>query len=155
MITAVDIRKQHIVFLRAAEPAAAIKELTAAAFTASLVRDPAAFAAALVERERLDSTGFGREAALPHAPRPDIADLFLMVGLAAAPIPWNALDHQPVRAVFLIGQPAAPAAAETANSRYLHLVSELMLLVKDAQRRRALFAAQTPAAALRILTTAT
>ncbi len=152
MITAVDISQQHIVFLRAAEPEAVLTELTEAAFAASLVRDPAAFAAALVERERLGSTGFGLEAALPHAPRPDIADLFLLVGLAAAPIPWNALDHQPVRTVFLIGQPAAPADAETANSRYLRLVAELMLLVKDAQRRRALFAAANAAAVLRILT---
>jgi PTS system nitrogen regulatory IIA component len=66
---------------------------------------------ALAERERLGSTGVGGGIALPHA---RIAGLTAPVGVFARldhPVPYDAVDGQPVDLAFLILVPAEAAGA--------------------------------------------
>ena len=77
----------------------------------------------LAERERLGSTGIGRGIAIPHG---KLADLTRLCGLFARlerPIPFDAVDGNPVDLVFVL---LAPAEAGAEHLRALALVSRLL-----------------------------
>lgn len=60
---------------------------------------------ALIAREKSGTTGFGRGVAAPHCKHPRIKKLVGTIGLSEAGIEFNALDHKPVYAVFMLLSP--------------------------------------------------
>jgi len=78
---------------------------------------------ALAERERLGTTGIGAGIAIPHG---KIAELTRLYGLFARldrPIPYEAIDDQPVDLVFLL---LAPPDAGADHLKALARVSRLL-----------------------------
>lgn len=65
----------------------------------------AEFLKAVVKREKKGSTGFGHGVAIPHVKTSEVSRCVATVGLHAAGIDFNALDRQPVHAVFLLLSP--------------------------------------------------
>jgi mannitol/fructose-specific phosphotransferase system IIA component (Ntr-type) len=63
--------------------------------------------AALLKREDIGSTGFGKGVAVPHAKHPAVKRMAGTVGRSAAGIDFGALDHQPVYSVVLLLSPEA------------------------------------------------
>ena len=61
---------------------------------------------AVLDRERRGSTGFGKGVAIPHVKRAGVKRLAAAVGISEGGIDFNALDKQPVYAVFLLISPA-------------------------------------------------
>src|SRR3546814_4461221 len=60
---------------------------------------------ALLERERLGSTGFGRGIALPHAKMADLGGVRGLFLQLARPIDFNAVDGLPVDLLFVLLSP--------------------------------------------------
>lgn len=60
---------------------------------------------ALIAREKSGTTGFGRGVAAPHCKHPRIKKLVGTIGLSTKGIEFNALDHKPVYAVFMLLSP--------------------------------------------------
>ncbi len=60
---------------------------------------------ALIAREKSGTTGFGRGVAAPHCKHPKIKKLVGTIGLSNQGIEFNALDHKPVYAVFMLLSP--------------------------------------------------
>lgn len=60
---------------------------------------------ALLERERLGSTGFGRGIALPHAKLPGLTGVRGIFLQLARPIDFNAVDGLPVDLLFVLLSP--------------------------------------------------
>jgi len=65
---------------------------------------------ALRRREALGSTAIGHGVAIPHAVLPSLDHSFALFALTATPIPFEALDGQPVSAIFLFLTPEDCAA---------------------------------------------
>ena len=63
------------------------------------------FLKAVVKREKKGSTGFGHGVAVPHVKTTEVQRCVVAVGLHAAGIDFNALDRQPVHAIFLLLSP--------------------------------------------------
>lgn len=63
------------------------------------------FLKAVVKREKKGSTGFGHGVAVPHVKTTEVTRCVAAVGLHVAGIDFNALDRQPVHAVFLLLSP--------------------------------------------------
>jgi mannitol/fructose-specific phosphotransferase system IIA component (Ntr-type) len=61
--------------------------------------------AAVLERERKASTGFGRGVAVPHVKHPGVTRLTAAIGRTSKGIDFSALDHQPVFSVVLLLSP--------------------------------------------------
>ena len=99
-----------------------LKEL--AAHAAAMVEvDPQRLLDALMERERLGTTGIGRGIAIPHA---RMAALKRLVGLFARldqPVDFEALDDQPSDLIFLL---LAPDSADADSLKALARVSRLL-----------------------------
>ncbi len=77
----------------------------------------------LVERERLGSTGIGRGIAIPHGKLTELSRLCGLFARLERPIPFDAIDDQPVDLVFVL---LAPAGAGAEHLRALARVSRLL-----------------------------
>lgn len=67
--------------------------------------EPAELVAALADRERLGSTGFGSGVAIPHGKVPTLRRIYGLVAHLAEPIDYKAIDGTPVDLVFLLLSP--------------------------------------------------
>ncbi|WP_374763073.1 PTS IIA-like nitrogen regulatory protein PtsN [Yunchengibacter salinarum] len=89
---------------------------------------------AVLEREKLGSTGVGRGVAIPHA---RVDGLDKIVGLFArleTPIDFDSVDDQPVDLVFLL---LAPLDAGADHLKTLARVSRLLRDAKTCEKLRA------------------
>jgi len=112
MGAAVEIKEfldpSHVMIdVRAADKGGLLREL-AANSAAALRLSPAAVTDALLQREKLGSTGTGGGIAIPHTRLPGIDKPFGMLVRLAQPIDFDAIDGQPVDVVFLLLLPDQP-----------------------------------------------
>ena len=68
----------------------------------------------LADRERLGSTGIGRGVAVPHGKLAELNRLFGVFARLDRPIPFEAVDDQPVDLIFVLLTPAARSEHLTA-----------------------------------------
>lgn len=86
---------------------------------------------AVQEREDALSTGIGDGIAIPHARAASVPELSVVGGLAGTPIPFDAVDGEPVRILFLIVGPESSAGQHV---RVLSRIARLMR--RDGVRQR-------------------
>ena len=105
--------------------------------------DGAEIVAAVSDRERLGSTGFGYGVAIPHGKLPGLARIYCQMARLAEPIDYKAVDGQPVDLVFFLLSPPDAGAdhlkALAALSRTVRHVPTLEKL-RGARSRDALAA---------------
>ena len=65
---------------------------------------------ALLQRERLGSTGIGEGIAIPHGKLPGLTRIFGLVARLDKPVDFEALDGQPVDVLFLLLAPEGAGA---------------------------------------------
>jgi PTS system nitrogen regulatory IIA component len=100
------------------------------------LKDGPAFNRAILEREKIVSTGIGLGVAIPHAKLQGYEDFFIAIGIQTGKgIEWNALDGAPVRLIFMIGGP------DNKQTEYLRILSRLTLAIKNEERRKKLLKA--------------
>jgi nitrogen PTS system EIIA component len=95
---------------------------------------------ALWRREQIGSTGIGHGLAIPHARLPGISSPIVLFARPKVPIPFGALDHQPVSAFFMILIP------EHANEEHLRILAAVSEMFSDRAFRNRLETATEPAA---------
>ena len=64
-----------------------------------------AVVAAITDRERLGSTGFGNGVAIPHGKLPGLARIYCSVARLSEPIEFKAIDGHPVDLIFFMLSP--------------------------------------------------
>ena len=108
--------------------------------------DAEAAADALLERERLGSTGFGGGVAIPPAKLPGLDRMCGVVVLLDPPAPFDAVDDAPVDVVFALLSPQDSGAEHLKTlarvSRYLRDEAQVTRLrgAKSAEALHALLA---------------
>jgi mannitol/fructose-specific phosphotransferase system IIA component (Ntr-type) len=110
--------------------------------------DAAQILAAVRDRESVLSTGIGFGIAIPHAKSSTVTDLCLVAGVSAHPIPFDALDNEPVRLLFLLVGP------ESAAGMHVKVLSRIARVVRRDAVREALLQAPSAEAFLRTIATA-
>jgi PTS system nitrogen regulatory IIA component len=139
MVTISNYLDAHLVsFLDVDSRNLALKELINLLETSDKLQDKQEFYRAILEREKVVSTGIGLEVAIPHAKLPGYKDFFIAIGIQRKRgIEWNALDGFPVKLIFMIGGP------ENKQTEYLKILSHLTAAIKDEERRKKLLKART------------
>ncbi len=79
------------------------------------------FIEALMEREKLCSTGMQDDIAIPHAKAPCVSKLSLAFGISKNGIDFDSMDEEPSKLIFMI---AAPKGEKT----HLDLLAEISKL---------------------------
>jgi PTS system nitrogen regulatory IIA component len=112
------------------------------------LKDPEGFYGALLQREKVVSTGIGMGIALPHAKMGGIEEFFLSIGIISGKgIAWGSIDALNVRLIVLIGGP------DGKHKEYLKNLSQITHFLKDEERRERLMNATTAEDVVKIFET--
>jgi fructose-specific phosphotransferase system IIA component len=95
--------------------------------------------AAILERERIMSTGVGRGVAVPHGKCDGVSDTVTAFAVTDKPVDFKSLDGQPVQLMFLL------VGRENSVGAHLKLLSRISRLMSSDGFRNKLIAANTPA----------
>ena len=94
---------------------------------------------ALIEREKLGSTGIGKGVAIPHA-KTDAADrLTIAFGISKDKIDFKSLDNESVNIFFVFASPMKDSQV------YLKVLARISRLIREEEFRNELLACKTPA----------
>ncbi|MCB1148893.1 MAG: PTS sugar transporter subunit IIA [Chlamydiia bacterium] len=99
--------------------------------------DPETLYKAVIDREKIVTTGIGMGVAIPHAKLSGFEDFHIAVGILDKGVDWNALDGNPVKLVFLIGGPSDK------QTEYLQILSSITQAIKKEALRKKLILAKT------------
>lgn len=122
-----------VLFLRVDSRDEALAQLVQALERAGKLKNARVFHEAILEREKIVSTGIGLGVAIPHAKLEGYDDFFIAIGIQEKKgIEWNALDGAPVRLIFMIGGP------DNRQTGYLKILSDLTMAIKNEERRKKL-----------------
>src|SRR5687767_419243 len=131
--------------LRVSGKKQALQELASQAARLTGLPDSAIYEA-LLQRERLGSTGIGEGIAIPHGKLPGLTRIFGLVARLDKPVNFEALDSQPVDVLFLLLAPEGAGADHLkALARVARVLREPGLIerVRATRDREALYAIMT------------
>lgn len=111
------------------------------------LEDQESFFKAIVEREKIVSTGIGMGVAIPHAKLPGYDEFFIAIGILQKGVEWQSLDASPVRLVFMIGGP------DDKQTEYLQLLSALTVAIKNEELRKKMLTLNSPEDILKLFIT--
>jgi fructose-specific phosphotransferase system IIA component len=93
---------------------------------------------AILEREKIMSTGVGNGFAIPHGKTDAVKDIVAAFAITAHPVDYQALDEQPVRLVFLL------VGRDSLVGPHIKLLSRISRLMNKEEFRRELLSSKTP-----------
>ena len=143
----VDMLKKEFIStsLQSKEKADALSELCSLFANGKVNFNHSAMVKALLEREKLGTTGIGDGIAIPHGKLQDLDDMYVAFGRSEAGIPFEAMDGKPVHPFFLL------VAPEQSTGQHLKTLAKLSRMLKDVQFRKDLLEAGTTEELYRII----
>lgn len=88
--------------------------------------DEAKLCAMFLEREALDSTGFGNNVAIPHAKIMGLKEAFIGIFKFNKPVEWEAIDDEPVKVAIALVMPG-----EAENNTHIQVLSKFSRKLMD------------------------
>lgn len=92
---------------------------------------------AVIEREKIMSTGVGKGFAIPHCKTPAVSDIVAGFGKLNNPIDFQSLDKEPVNLVFLL------VAKDNMVGPHIKLLSRISRMMNNDKFREDLAKAET------------
>ena len=133
-----------IIDLKAKDKEGVLREIVDTLKERGVLKGEGPYLEALVEREKLCSTGIGRGVAIPHAKLKGIDTILVSFARSKEGVDFEALDKRPVHFFFTIFTP------EDVPEEYLVLLARISRIAKDEGFRRAVLEAETPQEIIRI-----
>lgn len=122
-----------------------IAELVDLAAKSKLVKDREELYKAVVEREKLVTTGVGYGVAFPHAKTKSVRGILIAFGRSASGVDFEAMDRKSVHLFFLI------AAPEDAIGAHLNVMARLSYIMKSEKVREKLLQTHSPKELLEVI----
>ena len=114
------------------------------AATSDRVIDKEKMRSAILEREKIMSTGVGSGFAIPHGKTDAVQDIVAAFASTEQPIDYQSLDDQPVRIVFLL------VGKDNSVGPHIKLLSRISRLMNKEEFRKKLIDAESPTEILQI-----
>lgn len=93
---------------------------------------------ALIDREKLGSTGIGKGVAIPHAKTESAKNLTVAFGVSKKGIDFNSLDDEDVNLFFVFASPNKDSQI------YLKVLARISRLIREEEFRQKLYNCKTP-----------
>ena len=103
----------------------------------SRVEDVEKVRSAVLDREKIMSTGVGKGFAIPHGKTNSISDIIAAFGKTKNPVDYDALDNQPVHLVFLL------VGKDNLVSKHIKLLSRISRMMNKDDFRNQLLEANS------------
>jgi fructose-specific phosphotransferase system IIA component len=143
-ITDILNEKVIVTHLPGATKAEVINAMIDLAATSDRVIDKEKMRSAILEREKIMSTGVGSGFAIPHGKTDAVQDIVAAFAITEHPIDYQSLDDQPVRIVFLL------VGKDNSVGPHIKLLSRISRLMNKEEFRKKLIEAGSPAEILQI-----
>ena len=129
-----DILKKEFIInnLVSADKASVLEELSFFLKSKGLVSDKENLLNALMEREKLGSTGIGENVAIPHAKSSEIDQIITIFGRSIKGVEFDSLDKKPVHFIYLVLAPAK------SSGQHLKVLARISRLLKNKLLREAI-----------------
>lgn len=124
------LSSELVIFLDAGSRDEALKSLVDLALEKGKISDKEEFYEALIDREKIVSTGIGMAVAIPHAKLASYDNFFISIAILSKGVDWNTIDGTPVRIVFMIGGP------DDKQTEYLQILSGITSAIKREECRK-------------------
>jgi mannitol/fructose-specific phosphotransferase system IIA component (Ntr-type) len=111
---------------------------------AGQIESPAQVVRALMERERVMSTGVGGGVALPHALSPGARQFAVTFARPRTPIDFDAIDGQPVNEIFLVVGPED-------RTVLMKILTRISRLLYGGELQKKILKVKTPADFIRLI----
>lgn len=124
----------------------AINKLIDKHYKCGHIKDKETFKNAIMEREKLSSTGVGNMIAIPHAQDDSVLYPSLVAMVDREGVDFDSLDQQPAKIFFMIAVP------KDGGSEHLEILAQLCQILMDEKVVSALLKAISPKQFIKILT---
>jgi fructose-specific phosphotransferase system IIA component len=139
------LTEERIIRLKSQDKEGVLRELCEVIARAPEITDKDDFYQAIVEREKILSTGIGLGVAVPHAKIASVKDFVMAVGVSDEPIDFDALDGKPVRIFVLIG------SSDAQKDLYVRVLAKVAMMLKNSEVRDRMLKARQPSEIMDIL----
>jgi len=124
------LKKEHIIKeLNSCDKKNVLDELSSFLEDEGEITNKKSLLAALIEREKLGSTGIGENIAIPHAKVSEIDKIITVFGRSKNGVEFESLDQKPVNFIFLV------IAPENSTSQHLKALARISRLFKNPSLR--------------------
>lgn len=131
------LSKDRIIDLTSTKKDSVLKEFVYSLSAAKEITDINLFYKAILEREKIMSTGIGSGVAIPHVKIPQVKKTFVALGRKKEGIDFDSLDGKPVYLVILV------ASSDKNVDELLMILAKISLLFKDAEFKKKIIEAKT------------
>ena len=130
------LKKEYIIdSLVSVDKASTLEELSNFLKSKGLVFVKENLLNALMERERLGSTGIGENVAIPHAKISEIDQIVTIFARSIKGVEFDSLDKKPVHFIYLV------LAPEKSSGQHLKVLARVSRLLKNKSLREAIMSA--------------
>ena len=124
------LKKEHIIEeLNSCDKKNVLDELSSFLEAEGEVTSKQNLLVALIEREKLGSTGIGENVAIPHAKISEIDKIITVFGRSKNGVEFESLDQKPVNFIFLV------IAPENSTGQHLKALARISRLFKNPSLR--------------------
>jgi len=143
----IDLLSEDVVAsdLKAENKDAVLAELVDIIYKAGKIKDPEKALEAVMDRERLSTTGIGYGVAIPHGKSDEIDRLIACFGRSKKGIDFDSMDHRPVQIFFLF------LSNENETNLHLKILARSCRLLKKDTFRESLMQAENEEEILRVI----
>jgi PTS system nitrogen regulatory IIA component len=129
-----DILKKEFIIdnLVSADKESVLEELSFFLKSKGLVPEKENLLNALMEREKLGSTGIGENVAIPHAKSSEIDQIITIFGRSIKGVEFDSLDKKPVHFIYLVLAPTK------SSGQHLKVLARISRLLKNKSLREAI-----------------
>ncbi len=119
------LSEDRIKDISSSEKKPALQEMVNLLSTSNLIEDSNAIFDAVLEREKIMSTGIGIGIAVPHVKIPSVKGFVMAMGRKKDGVEFDSLDGKPVKLLVMI------AAPEGEQDSYLRLLARIVAIFKE------------------------
>lgn len=123
----------------------ALREIVDILRDAPEITDPEDFYQAIMEREKIMSTGLGIGLALPHVKIPSVTNFVAALGRKREGLDFDSLDGKPAKIIIMIG------AAQRQHKEFLRVIAQVSRIFRQETVREEVLAADGPEDILKII----
>ena len=134
-----------LVNLKATQKQEVIEELAEALTASGRISDNREVLQAVLEREKIMSTGIGKGVAIPHGKCKAVDRLVGVLGIKKEGVDFQSLDEQPVYLFFLLVSPL------NVSGPHIRALAHISRLLRHDNLRKQLIAAEDPRDALALI----
>ena len=134
-----------LVDLKATQKQEVIEELAEALTASGRISDNREVLQAVLEREKIMSTGIGKGVAIPHGKCKAVDKLVGVLGIKKEGVDFQSLDEQPVYLFFLLVSPL------NVSGPHIRALAHISRLLRHDNLRKRLIATETPRDALALI----